>query len=242
MALRFTYRRSVALVPRRIEIPTLLNARGLVGEAVEIGVQQALFSEYLLRHWTGRRLHLVDPWRSFPSGEYVDRSNVSQEQQDRHYAEALRRVSPFGDRVSIHRMTSREAATRFEDRSLDFVYIDARHDEESVFEDLEAWYPKVRRYGILAGHDYLDGFYGDSEFGVRRAVARFSAQRAFRAWGTYRDTPWVSFLGVVGAPAPTSGERTLGVAVRLLTTVGKRLKGAPGPGDFIYTAAGPVRR
>jgi hypothetical protein len=42
------------------------------------------------------------------------------------------------------------------DASLDYVYVDARHDYCGVKEDLEAWWPKLRRGGILAGHDYLD--------------------------------------------------------------------------------------
>jgi hypothetical protein len=39
------------------------------------------------------------------------------------------------------------------DGSLSFCFIDAAHDYESVKRDLEAWGPKVRADGILAGHD-----------------------------------------------------------------------------------------
>lgn len=47
-----------------------------------------------------------------------------------------------------------EAAKQFEDGYFDFVYIDALHDYKSVLADLEAWYPKVRKGGMLSGHDY----------------------------------------------------------------------------------------
>lgn len=50
------------------------------------------------------------------------------------------------------------------DRKADLVFIDANHDYESVLEDIEIWYPKVKRGGILVGHDY-----GVFE-GVTRAV------------------------------------------------------------------------
>ena len=43
-----------------------------------------------------------------------------------------------------------------EDESLDFVYIDARHDRASVEEDMRLWWPKIRKHGILAGHDYVN--------------------------------------------------------------------------------------
>ena len=48
------------------------------------------------------------------------------------------------------------AVTRFEDNSIDFVYVDARHDYKGVLEDLRLYWPKVRQGGILAGHDYLN--------------------------------------------------------------------------------------
>jgi hypothetical protein len=206
----------------------VLNARGLLGEAVEVGVQSGLFSEVILNEWKGRRLHLVDPWLSAPAEEYIDRSNVSQERHDHIYAEALDRVARFGERALVHRTTSVEAAATFADKSVDFVYLDARHDERSVLEDLDAWYPKLRSGGILAGHDYLDGAFAAGEFGVRRAVERFSEVHELCAWATYRDTPWVSFICVVGTK-PTLLERLAATALRRVVTSVKRMRGAPRP-------------
>lgn len=37
---------------------------------------------------------------------------------------------------------------------MDFVFIDAAHDYESVKKDINAWLPKVKENGIIAGHDY----------------------------------------------------------------------------------------
>ena len=45
------------------------------------------------------------------------------------------------------------AADRFEDESIDFVFIDAAHDFESVSRDIRSWYPKVKPGGVIAGHD-----------------------------------------------------------------------------------------
>ena len=41
------------------------------------------------------------------------------------------------------------------EESLDFVYIDARHDYCAMTEDLLAYWPLVAPGGILAGHDYM---------------------------------------------------------------------------------------
>lgn len=47
-----------------------------------------------------------------------------------------------------------QAATLYADQSVDFCYIDADHTEAAVARDIEAWLPKMRPGGILAGHDY----------------------------------------------------------------------------------------
>jgi Methyltransferase domain len=235
--MRWTYRRIVAFTPRRSELPHLLNARGLLGEGVELGVQQGLFSAEILSSWKGARLHLVDPWRAFEATEYVDIATYSQERQDELHDETVERMQPFGDRAQIHRAASPEAAQRFADGSLDFVYLDARHDYASVLVDLDAWYPKIRPGGILLGHDYLDGRYNATQFGVRSAVSTFSATHGLSVWGTYRDRPWVSFVAVVGGAKPRAIERMTALATRAVAAVADRRSGERLPPD---ESAGPI--
>jgi hypothetical protein len=59
---------------------------------------------------------------------------------------------------------STAAANLYSDNSIDFVFIDAAHDYDSVVADIKAWYPKVKPGGMLSGHDY-------PHLPVRRAVA-----------------------------------------------------------------------
>src|SRR5260221_412005 len=56
-----------------------------------------------------------------------------------------------------------EAVEDFEDESLDFVYIDANHEFRYIAEDLCEWTKKVKKGGIVAGHDY---FYTKTGSGV----------------------------------------------------------------------------
>jgi predicted O-methyltransferase YrrM len=51
-------------------------------------------------------------------------------------------------------MESVSAAATYADGSLDFVFIDAAHDYQSVVDDIRAWGPKMKPGGTLAGHDY----------------------------------------------------------------------------------------
>jgi predicted O-methyltransferase YrrM len=47
-----------------------------------------------------------------------------------------------------------ELSKTYEDDSLDFVFIDGDHSYEAVKADIQAWLPKVKSNGLLAGHDY----------------------------------------------------------------------------------------
>lgn len=49
----------------------------------------------------------------------------------------------------------------------DFIYIDASHDTDSVFADLNAWFPLVKGHGIICGDDWTWG-------SVRAAVEMFA--------------------------------------------------------------------
>ena len=197
--LRSTYARPRPVVPVREELPFLLNARGLTGTGAEIGVKTGFFSEVLLDRWEGRKLISIDPWEADEPDAYVDVANVTQEQHDAFLAETRQRLERFGDRSEIWRDYSTTAAPRVADGSLDFVYVDARHDHDSVLEDLDHWFGKVRPGGVIAGHDYVNGTFPEGEFGVKSAVDEFFARRDLPVLSTWGDPPWVTWIVLLPA-------------------------------------------
>jgi len=58
-----------------------------------------------------------------------------------------------------------EVASQFGDNSVDFVFIDADHNYESVKKDILSWLPKMKKGGIMSGHDYFN-----NTCGVKQAV------------------------------------------------------------------------
>jgi len=63
-------------------------------------------------------------------------------------------VSPAKHAIRhIRHEPSIRAATRYEDGSLDFVFLDASHEKDDVKADILAWQPKLKPTGVLAGDD-----------------------------------------------------------------------------------------
>jgi predicted O-methyltransferase YrrM len=116
-------------------------------------------------------------------------------QISRIYAVDINKPDPTYDcltnleRVTFIQGRSDESAGEVEDASLDLVFIDADHSEEAVLRDLEAWVPKVKPGGLIAGHDYGS----HNHPGVRSAVEIFFSQHPHpisvetnRVWWTLR--------------------------------------------------------
>ena len=141
---------------RRTLIESLNLEQFKVG--VEVGVRTGWFSKYMLDN-TQMKIYAVDPWED----------NTELSEAEKVFSECKQRLAPYGDRAEMIKAYSPSAATPFTDESIDFVYIDGLHDYESVKKDIEGWWPKIRRGGIISGHDFNRAKWP----GVVRAVEEF---------------------------------------------------------------------
>jgi len=140
---------------QRSDLGRLLQARKFTIGA-EVGVQNALHAQELLGKWHNvQHFYLIDLW-GFQEN-YEDIANRPPNEQDQIYANAQTNLMPWTqqNKTTFLRMLSTQAAQKIPHQSLDFVYIDARHDYCGAKEDMEAYYPKLRPGGIMAGHDFL---------------------------------------------------------------------------------------
>jgi len=135
----------------RNEIGKYLTSLGLTGKGVEVGTFKGDYAKHILSTWGGT-LYMVDPWREIPEG-YIDSSNHAN--HPTAYLDTMNKLKGVEDRGIMIRALSEQAVDLFKDESLDFVYIDGNHTYDYVKQDIELWYPKVKKGGLVAGHDYL---------------------------------------------------------------------------------------
>ena len=104
-----------------------------------------------------------------------------QETFDRMYREVKEKFANNSN-VRVIKEFSKGASQLFPDEYFDLVYIDANHTYQGVSADLEIWLPKVKRGGLLAGHDYF--IYDNARpwtqfFGIVPAVNEFVKKHDF---------------------------------------------------------------
>eukprot|EP01084_Bolivina_argentea_P235020 395598_1 len=144
------------IIDKREDFGILLQSENKT-YGMEIGVQHGIQTRNVLNKWTNcKKYYLIDPYHH--QQNYKDLANVEQEQQEKILAKAQSILSPFEQRTELIwlRMFSTEAYKLIANNSLDFIYIDARHDYMGVTEDMELFWPKLKVNGILAGHDFCN--------------------------------------------------------------------------------------
>ena len=131
----------------RDDLPEFFKEMGY-NVGAEIGVEGGIFTEVLCR--AGLKVYAIDPWMAY--GDL--KVNSKQHRHEAFYEETKKRLAPYD--CTIIRKTSMEAVKDFADGSLDFVYIDGNHSFKYIAEDICEWSKKVKKGGVISGHDYVE--------------------------------------------------------------------------------------
>lgn len=135
----------------RRDLPGLFKDLGFK-KGVEIGVS---WGENIVDYCeAGLEIYGIDPWQDSRDNTYRKIVSIKGGRTiDEVYEIAKGRTKDYSNCHLIKKL-SMDALDDFPDRSLDFVYIDGNHGFGYVAMDLEQWSRKVRKGGIIAGHDY----------------------------------------------------------------------------------------
>ena len=105
------------------------------GVGAEIGVLYGTFTNQILENWNGTVM-CVDVW------------NIRSQ-----FERAIDQLT--NTKTIIVKGSSMDVCKLITDDSLDWIYIDSDHSYKGAKEDIEGWFPKVRKGGIISGHDYV---------------------------------------------------------------------------------------
>ena len=129
----------------------------------ELGVDEGDYSDSILRICKPKKLHLIDCWNS---KRYDTSKQARVEERFRNQIQS--------GIVEIHKDLSTQAVNLFPDKYFDWIYIDSNHSYKNVSDELRLYMNKIRRGGIIAGHDFTGGSWSKLiKFGVIEAVYEF---------------------------------------------------------------------
>lgn len=145
---------------------------------VEIGTGDGTYAEILCKANPELNLKCIDNWESNFSASATD------------FAATQARLAQY--QVTFVQKTGLEAVKDIPDRSLDFVYLDAVGNFDTMILNIMYWTPKVRSGGIMSGHDFCHFYRG----GVVFAVEAFVRAHNIHPWYITRVDSEPSWLWV----------------------------------------------
>lgn len=162
----------------RRNITNFLNKTYPNGIGCEVGVCRGEFSKHLLENWNCKQLYLVDLW------EDHDEYKEDFHNQNSNFEIMTNNVKEYNERVKVYKGYSNKVVHNFDDELFDFIYIDANHSYEACKEDIELYWNKLKKGGILMGDDYTltpnekMNFNNNNKqelyFGVNQAINEFA--------------------------------------------------------------------
>ena len=146
----------------------MLEIGSYMGESAMMFASTNLFYE----------IHCVEPFQ----GE--ENYNDSQGYDWEFIENEFKTNTKFFDNIVLHKDYSYNIINDLEDKSFDFIYIDGNHEQHEVERDITLCLPKLKKDGVIAGHDYHKRWPG-----VMEAVDTLVGKPDW----IYRDTSWIKY-------------------------------------------------
>jgi predicted O-methyltransferase YrrM len=151
-----------------------LDKKNLIG--VEVGVSIGRNAERILKRLPIKKLYLVDPYEP-----YYEKGNlVSFHIHD--FEKAEKRLLKFKNKTIFILKKSVDSIKDIPN-NLDFVYLDGDHSYKGVKQELELYYKKLKKGGIIGGHDFRI-----EHLDVCKAVFEFALKYKLKIYGA--DFDW----------------------------------------------------
>lgn len=146
----------------------------------EIGVWKGSNARKFFECLNLEKMFLIDPYLPYDDGS-LEVKGCTLEDFLKIERNAKKLLGKWGKQAVWLRMSSFEAVTHVSN-GLDFVYVDGNHNYEVVSKDLENYFPKLKKGGVLSGHDFACNYPG-----VVKAVLEFAEAKQLQLKGFNSD-------------------------------------------------------
>lgn len=173
-----------AIPADRDELGRFSRANRWDGTAVEIGLFQCMNARILLKSFLGTLIG-IDPYDKVEG--YVD--GCTQEDIP-SYEEKARALAKENHNFSYIKAKSEDVAHKIPD-NIEFVYIDGNHSYDAVKKDLELYGAKVKRGGLIGGHDFYHRRDEAQHCAVPQAVYEYAHKHGYQIQTTPCTSWWI---------------------------------------------------
>lgn len=154
----------------------------------EVGLEKGKNAQIMFEHIPNLKLFGIDPYKQHPQCSYEPTASLRH--WDDNYLKMVKKQAQnrMQDKNAIIiEKFSDDAVRDIPDNSLDFVYIDADHSYDFIMMDIILWGRKVRKGGIICGHDYYDKKESDRRAKVTQAVSDYAKVHGIEFFITNED-------------------------------------------------------
>ena len=156
----------------------------------EVGVWEGEFSKIIYDNAIPNKLILVDPWIFDPKIRGCAPQVHGKEPLSQNFFDnaKLSTYNKFKDVQNVHIVDkiSSIASKLYDNEYFDYIYVDGEHSYKAVLNDLENWYPKLKKNGKIFGDD----FYWreeDNSFSVKKAYYEFILKKNIKKWCVFKS-------------------------------------------------------
>lgn len=150
-----------------------LKNKKMVEVGCYLGISTELFAEFC------KEITSIDLWgmdETYDGGENPKDYWPNIENQ------ARQRLSNYKNTTLI-KDNSKNVSKTFENESLDLVYLDGNHSYIGLMDDVKNWYDKIKKGGVLSGHDY-------NQTEVKKVVDEIIIEFNMSDLKVFDDTSW----------------------------------------------------
>jgi hypothetical protein len=137
---------------------------------VEIGTDKGYNAKTILDNLDVGMMYLIDPYLE----SSLQGSSIAFEM-------AKKRLKKYENKIRFVKQKSEDAAEDIP-AGVDFLYIDGNHAKKQVALELNLFYPKMKKGGVIAGHDFMGG-----HIDLTEAVVEFKQKYNLKLYGGSYD-------------------------------------------------------